>query len=946
MARTLAHKMEFMNLKLWQKEFVMYLRLTIVLLLLFTNTTNALVIDGEDLGPTVWCSTTGSQYNLYFAPTHGADRKHFKTPEEVCKHSWGAVGAGIRYSVGSNVGDLNSRPTFVCLGRDGEPVSNEARFHPGRRFNKGCTCGPGTVYTERNKCSPKNGNPNLGMCPSSNQGPSSSVGNPINAATGNKYQREVDTNLSSIGLQFYRNYNSRPYKNPYEYRTAIFQRNGTVIFHYDEGEGQRSVASFIGNNWQHNFSSKVTGTPYHGTVIVHRADGNSFNYKLENGLWVSAADKQGKLIMTGDTNNPKWEYVTREGNIEAYLSNGNLASVTDATGLTTKLDYHLPRRDANPETLDRITGPFGHQLNFTYVNGRVDSLKTPDGKVTKYSYDDSNRLLSVTYPAELGFSSSREYHYENPMFPNALTGITDENGNRFASYAYDLKGRAISSEHGEGIDKVSLIYDSLGTKVIHANGRQNTYRFADPKGVNHKQVESIEGEGCTSCGSSEAITHDGNGFIESKTDFNGNITKFVHDETGLELSRTEAFGSDQERTITTEWDANLRKPLAVVEPGKTTTYSYSTLGQLLKRVEVDQATGEQREHGFSYTYSGKLSRITLGAAGATRQQNLAYDQQSNLIRSINALGHVTLLTSYDAAGRLLEFSSPNGAVTQLSYDARGRLIKSETAGASTQYQLDAVGNIIKVTKPDGSVLRYGYDIAHRLISVEDSSGNKITYTLDDSGNRIQQQIDDEVGLLAQIHSTIYDDLNRITEVANASNEVQKFEYDLNGNLTKRTNALGHISRSQFDALNRLSSSVDALNGSSQFTYNQLDQLRSVTDPNGNTTHYEYNAFGDLVRQTSPDTGVTTHTYNDFGDRTSTADAKNIVASYQYDKLGRLLSTTYLTAEANTSYVYDICTNGIGRVCAMQYTSGTTSFNYDLQGNVVEKVKTQALASKL
>ncbi|CAM9187122.1 unnamed protein product, partial [Phaeothamnion confervicola] len=34
------------------------------------------------------------------------------------------------------------------------------------------------------------------------------------------------------------------------------------------------------------------------------------------------------------------------------------------------------------------------------------------------------------------------YLYENPAFPQALTGIVDESGQRFATFSYDSYGRA------------------------------------------------------------------------------------------------------------------------------------------------------------------------------------------------------------------------------------------------------------------------------------------------------------------------------------------------------------------------------------------------------------------------------------------------------------------------------------------------------------------------
>ncbi|MFX7793206.1 RHS repeat domain-containing protein, partial [Acinetobacter baumannii] len=68
------------------------------------------------------------------------------------------------------------------------------------------------------------------------------------------------------------------------------------------------------------------------------------------------------------------------------------------------------------------------------------------------AYDINGNLTSVTYPD----NKTRRYIYDNPNFPYALTGLTDENGARFTTWTYDAQGRAISSEHASGIENYTL----------------------------------------------------------------------------------------------------------------------------------------------------------------------------------------------------------------------------------------------------------------------------------------------------------------------------------------------------------------------------------------------------------------------------------------------------------------------------------------------------------
>jgi hypothetical protein len=44
-------------------------------------------------------------------------------------------------------------------------------------------------------------------------------------------------------------------------------------------------------------------------------------------------------------------------------------------------------------------------------------------------------------PADQNDDPTRVYHYEDPRFPHHLSGLTDENSGRFATWAYDAAGR-------------------------------------------------------------------------------------------------------------------------------------------------------------------------------------------------------------------------------------------------------------------------------------------------------------------------------------------------------------------------------------------------------------------------------------------------------------------------------------------------------------------------
>lgn len=131
---------------------------------------------------------------------------------------------------------------------------------------------------------------------------------------------------------------------------------------------------------------------------------------------------------------------------------------------------------------------------------------------------------------------------------------------------------------------MAFAYNADGTTTVtDAAGAERTYHFAVIQG--DLKVTQIDGDRCTTCanGGIQAYTYDSNGFVASQTDWNGQVTTFTRDAQGRELSRIEAAGTPEARTVTTTWDTTLNKPLVVTEPERITAYTYDANGRLLTR---------------------------------------------------------------------------------------------------------------------------------------------------------------------------------------------------------------------------------------------------------------------------------------------------------------------------------------------------------------------------
>lgn len=715
--------------------------------------------------------------------------------------------------------------------------------------------------------------------------PAPCVGNPINPATGNKFQVENDY-VGGLGtyLQFTRYYNSQ---------------DGDI---HQLGIGWRS-------NY-HRTLSKVSDD----IIEVHLENGHLDIFKFATNVWLADSDTQRRLIQTATG----WQ-ITDDNDIkEEYNFKGQLTSLTYRGGLKTTLSY-----DAN-DKLIKVVGPFGHILLFSYnENGLIKEMTTPNNEIYTYSYNSQNVLAAVTFPD----GNSRHYLYEDPRFQSAMTGIVDENGIRFASFSYDSFGRAVSSEHAVGIEKSTLYYnEDQSTSVTDSLGNTRNFIFTNFLGL--VKPTQISNQDC-SCGGS-GYSYDANGFIASTTDSNGTVTTYTRDSRGLELSRTEAFGTSHARTVTTAWHSTFHLPVTITEPNRLTTFAYDNSGNLLTKTIT--AAGKTRSWSYTYNNLGQILSETDPLGNIT---TFTYNAQGALASVTNPLNQTTSITDYDGNGYPTRVVDPNGLVVTITYDLRSRLTSIVRGGETTTFTYDAAGQLTKTTFADGRFLVLAYDDAHRLTEIADALGNKVLYTLDAMSNVTKAEVFGNSNQLRMSRSFAYDQLNRLSKMLDVQGRSTTLSYDGNGNITGITDPLGRVTSNIFDPLNRIIQSIDPHGSSASIGYDSDDNPIAVTDQRGLATTYTYDGLGNFLTNQSPDAGTTTNTYDAAGNILTSTDARGIVATNTYDAVGRVLTTSY-TGGTTESYQYDAGTYGKGRLTQITDSSGSISWIYDIMGRVVQK----------
>ncbi len=415
-----------------------------------------------------------------------------------------------------------------------------------------CECSGGGSYSlEAPHCPSYNEENACSSCPSETGNT-----NPINLGVGNKYHAEIDY----IG-------------------NGAFPLTVTRIYNY------------ITARWQ--FFSELIVNAEQTQIQVVRPDGKKLELTSDAaGNWAGPPYVTGTLtkIVDGSGNVTGWRYKTLEGDTEDYRVDGRILRITNQQGI--RHTYSWNTRSVY------VTRSLGGRLvyNTTYLPGtyifHITSFVDPNTNETiTYTRNGNDLITGINYPNGGG---TRTYHYENTRFPGALIGITDANGDRFATWAYDAEGRAISSEYFGGAEKVTVDYaylnDPSDPRAVATNalGKQTTYHFTTIYGV--RKVIQVEGHPSPNCAAANKnYTYDTNGFVASKTDWKGNTTTYVRNSKGQELSLTEATGTPQARTITTEWHPTFNLRTKVTEPDRETTYIYDANGNMVGQQIVDRS---------------------------------------------------------------------------------------------------------------------------------------------------------------------------------------------------------------------------------------------------------------------------------------------------------------------------------------------------------------------
>jgi RHS repeat-associated protein len=828
-----------------------------------------------------------------------------------------------------------------------------------------CTVGVRTMYgcatqvdqqgansSDRNGCGCDSGVPN--------KNGKVTVGEPVDIGSGN---------LSQVSADF----------------KTVGQDSLTSTLYYNSNQGYSTTPntpytsshdflfSRFGYGWRSEYDRFIVpnnSTPSSATAVdAIRADGTPVHFALSSsiwyvaywvsssGTWSTSSSPRHNIKIKISTDGTYW-YITDDADtVDKYDATGKLLTITYRNGYSQALTYDA----SNNNTV--VTDSFGRYITFAYLaNGLVSSVTDTSSHVTSYAYVDRSSsspppssgttglwaLQSVTYPD----TTSRTYAYTdvNPINRFALTGITDENGNGYATWTYDsTTGRALSSKLGSSANLTTISYDDTtpARTVTNALGKQTIYYLASFQG--NFRVSSAAGQASTHTpASTVSYTYDSNGYMNQMTSGESRVTAYTSNSVGQQTSRTDGYGSAVARTISTTWDATFNLPDQITEPNLTSNFTY-TSGKLTQLTQTDTTTqtipystnGQTRTWNYTYYASGLLDTVQ-GPLGTGDTTTYTYNSSGFVSSVTDPLSHVTTISSWNVWGEPLVSVDANGITTNYTYDLRARLksvtVNPGSSQAVTSFGYDNAGNLTSITQPDGSSLSYAYNAAHQLTTVTNNLSETITYTLDAMGDRTQTVVKSASSTITKSQTATFDELARMLTEIGASSQTTTYAYDKDNNQVSVTDPRSKLYQYAFDAIERVMRQTDPDSYQTGISYNGKSEITSITDARSLTTSYIRDGFGDAIGQTSPDTGTTTLWYDAHGNVTKRIDARSVEADFTYDALNRVLTKTFPAHTAlNITYTYDSTSggnDGVGRLTSVTDSSGSTSFVYNALGQAI------------
>ncbi|MBI1855427.1 MAG: RHS repeat protein, partial [Chloroflexi bacterium] len=581
------------------------------------------------------------------------------------------------------------------------------------------------------------------------------------------------------------------------------------------------------NNGTQSLGLYIEGTPYTET-ITNYASTLQYDTVTGNGI----PDLAASGLMTYTDLQVAWNYPTsterRNYNggsafvgtkqVYAYATQyGNVTSTTDYSGnngswtayRATQTEYYpnattyvvsLPARQVTFAcAADCTTNRVSESLNFYDSNTAYTGQPTKGELTTQRAWVQNSDYSQVSYTYDSFGNRQTQSVYTGYGTASAAPDATTR---QWTFTTYDTDG-----------------YNTYATTVANnlKQGMQTSYNYAlglpvsltDPNGA----VTSATYDGF---GRIKTITapYDSSAtlqvaYYDTRIPFQIDLTQAVNGTASIRLSRFYDGAGRQIQTQTVGAVVNGTQKNVVVDD------QYNSLGQLVKQT-APYAIAYNGTPAFStQNFSNPYTSTSYDAIGRTLSVTAPNGNQTNYIytrltSTVTDPKQNATTTTVDVWGRTTLIHPPTGPDVSYTYDVLNRLTKATRAGYDTIIQYDALGRKLNMSDPDMGYWQYQYDAVGNLKVQTDARGCILSLGYD-SLNRLQskastgscgQQItlnyyydaDDPITPAYDPPRYINTQIGRRTGMSDGSGQTA-WTYDLRGRLTQE--AKGIIGASLF-----------------------------------------------------------------------------------------------------------------------------------------------------
>ena len=625
----------------------------------------------------------------------------------------------------------------------------------------------------------------------------------------------------------------------------------------------------------------------------------------------------------------------RNGNLVHERLDGELTDVPGGAG-----NRRLSETRYEYDSLDRLTrfrpaffdvftelaiGDGEATTSFTYApNGQLLSETDDNGHTTRFTYDTAWRLSSVIDPK----TNLVLYAYDACANPTNTTSVerSDLGGpeQRFSlSSEYDGRGRLMRCADNVG-NTDQYFYDSRNNLVRHIDPRGSLSGFMfDGLCRQTLAIADLDGDGLLDYAADigAACAYDDNSRLVSRTDDNGNVTRYAYDA----LDRPVATTNADNTVVRLVWSPRSNLILYGDANGTVISNSYDLLDRC---VGTDIAPGPgvaatTTLETFDYDGASRLVRAATSPGGV--EHTFAWNSLSDL--SQQSSGGLILRATHDGVGNRLSVTYPSGRVVQHSYDSLHQPTALSTMGAGglTQlatYAYEGPGRLGRIARLNGINTRinwnglanpanqpgdFGWQQVARVNHARAMGGGAVDQRIaayDRAQNKIlrAQTAEFSSGGEMQTNLFAYDSAHRLTRGTKSRTfgNGHDSEYRLDGNGNRQVVLVDTVLQS-YAMDNTFPEPADFQVNQYSLTpfggqrYDRNGNLTSVGGPAG-ATHYQYDYADRLVR-VDRDVGPTMVQ----------------IAAYAYDALGRRVSKTVFPpaapARVTTSWFLDADCDG-------------------------------------